>query len=244
VIGYDTQTMLYDDLARGRVDAVLLDQPAAVYYGIGSSLKIFPVSTAHRYGVAMRKGDAKLLAKVNAALAKLIKSGQLRRVYERWGIWNPSWPPLFPTSIQRTTPSPTPMRLSRGARMHLGGEPGSTLTWATSLSSPRRVTTVELSLLSMSIAIALGLVLALMRLYGPLPIYALATVYVEFIRGSPCSSSSSSSSTDCPRSHQAPAVHRAVLGLAMNYGAYEARSTARAYRPSLTRRWKPRSPWA
>ena len=47
------------------------------------------------------------------------------------------------------------------------------------------VTTVELSLLSMTFAIALGLLLALMRLYGPLPVQALATVYVEFIRGSP-----------------------------------------------------------
>src|SRR6185312_7519845 len=90
VVGYDTQTMLYDDLARGRIDAVLMDHPAAVYYGIGSQLKNLPGQFGRiAYGVAIRKGDAKLLAKVNAAIAKLIKNGKLREVYERWGIWNP-----------------------------------------------------------------------------------------------------------------------------------------------------------
>ena len=90
VVGYDTQTMLYDDLALGRIDAVLMDHPAAVYYGIDPRLKNLPGQFGRMsYGVAIRKGEAKLLAQVNAALARLMKSGKLREIYETWGIWNP-----------------------------------------------------------------------------------------------------------------------------------------------------------
>lgn len=55
------------------------------------------------------------------------------------------------------------------------------------LPSLLKATTVTLELTGISIAIGLilGILLALGRLYGNKPIYAIATTYVEFIRGTP-----------------------------------------------------------
>ena len=226
VIGYDTQTMLYDDLALGRIDAVLMDHPAAVYYGIDPRLKNLPGQFGRiAYGVAMRKGDAELLADVNAALSRLIKSGKLRQVYERWGIWNPVMAASFADDIPNDHADPADYRTYLAARgLHLG--------WRAKLDvyasyipllAKGAVTTVELSLLSMSIAIALGLLLALMRLYGPFPVQALATVYVEFIRGSPLLIQLFFIFYGLPAvGIKLDPFAAAVLGLAMNYGAYEA----------------------
>jgi polar amino acid transport system substrate-binding protein len=47
------------------------------------------------------------------------------------------------------------------------------------------VTTIELSVLGMLLAIVLGLVVVLMRLYGIFPLRWFACVYVEVIRGTP-----------------------------------------------------------
>ncbi|HEX4046882.1 MAG TPA: ABC transporter substrate-binding protein/permease [Elusimicrobiota bacterium] len=226
VVGYDTQTMLYDDLALGRVDAVLLDQPAAVYYGIDRRLKNLPGQFGRiAYGVALRKGDPKFLARVNAALARLIKSGKLRQVYERWGIWNPVMAATFIDDHPKVHAAPDAYAAYLAARgIHLGWR-AKVDVYAGYLPLLARgaVTTVELSLLSMTIAIALGLVLALMRLYGPLPAYSLATIYVEFIRGSPLLIQLFFIFYGLPtigiKLHPFTA---AVLGLAMNYGAYEA----------------------
>lgn len=226
VVGYDTQTMLYDDLARGRIDAVLMDHPAAVYYGIGSQLKNLPGQFGRiAYGVAIRKGDAHLLSTVNAALARLIKSGKLRRVYERWGIWNPVMAATFTDDHPKDHAAPDAYKAYLEARgLHLG--------WRAKLDvyegylpllAKGAVTTVELSLISMSIAIALGLLLALMRLYGPWPVQALATVYVEFIRGSPLLIQLFFIFYGLPAvGIKLEPFAAAVLGLALNYGAYEA----------------------
>jgi polar amino acid transport system substrate-binding protein len=226
VVGYDTQTMLYDDLARGRLDAVLMDHPAAVYYGVGSQLKNLPGQFGRiAYGVAIRKGDAKLLAKVNAALAKLIKSGQLRHIYERWGIWNPVMAATFIDDRPNDHMSPFALFDYMSQRgVHLG--------WRAKLDvyegylpllAKGAVTTVELSLISMSLAIALGLLLALMRLYGAWPVQALATVYVEFIRGSPLLIQLFFIFYGLPAvGIKLDPFAAAVLGLALNYGAYEA----------------------
>jgi polar amino acid transport system substrate-binding protein len=45
--------------------------------------------------------------------------------------------------------------------------------------------TVALSVLGMLLAVVLGMPIALMRLYGPMPVRWLALVYVEFFRGIP-----------------------------------------------------------
>ncbi len=226
VVGYDTQTMLYDDLALGRVDAVLLDHPAAAYYGIDPRLKNLPGQYGRMaYAVALRKGDTQRMAKVNVAIERLIKSGQLRHIYERWGIWNPVMATAFLDDLpdQHTEPSAYAAYLkARG--VHLGWRAKlSTYIGYLPLLAKGAVTTVELSLLAMTFAVMLGLTLALMRLYGPLPVRGLASIYVEFIRGSPLLIQLFFIFYGLPAiGIKLSPFTAAVFGLAMNYGAYEA----------------------
>jgi len=226
VVGYDTQTMLYDDLANGRIDAVLMDHPAAVYYGIDERLKNLPGQFGRMaYGVAIRKGDAKLLAQVNAAIARLMKSGKLREIYERWGIWNPVMAAAFTDDKPGQHAEPTELEAYLAAR-------GVKLGWRASFSkyasyvpflAKGAVTTVQLSLLSMAFAILMGLALALTKLYGPKPAALLATVWVEFIRGSPLLIQLFFIFYGLPTiGIKLQPFTAAVLGLAINYSAYEA----------------------
>ncbi|MEK7234435.1 MAG: ABC transporter substrate-binding protein/permease [Elusimicrobiota bacterium] len=226
VVGYDTQTMLYDDLANGRIDAVLLDHPAAVYYGIDPRLKNLPGQFGRMaYGVALRKGEAKLLAQVNAALARLLKSGKIREIYERWGIWNPVMAAAFIDDPPARHVEPTAYADYLAARgIHIGRRAQlAKYAGYVPLLAKGAVTTVELSLLAMSLAIIMGLTLALMKLYGPPPLGALATVYVEFIRGSPLLIQLFFIFYGLPTiGVKLQPFTAAVLGLAINYGAYEA----------------------
>jgi polar amino acid transport system substrate-binding protein len=226
VVGYDTQTMLYDDLALGRIDAVLLDHPAAVYYGIDPRLKNLPGQYGRMaYGVALRKGDTQRTAKVNAAIERLIKSGKLREIYERWGIWNPVMAASFidDRPSHHTEPSAYNAYLeARGVRHGWRAKLYNYLGYIPLLAKGA-ITTIQLSLLAMVFAIILGLTLALMRLYGPFPARALSSIYVEFIRGSPLLIQLFFIFYGLPTiGIKLSPFTAAVLGLALNYGAYEA----------------------
>jgi polar amino acid transport system substrate-binding protein len=84
--------------------------------------------------------------------------------------------------------------------------------------------TVELSVVSMVLAIVLGLGLALVRLYGAAPLRWLATVYVEVVRGTPLLIQLYLIYYGLPDlvGIRLNAFVAAVLGLALNYAAYEA----------------------
>jgi len=78
----------YKDLEEGKVDAVLLDTPIAVAYGASNSkLKNVGESFAEgRYVIAFRNEDKSLRDAVNKALRTLKKNGELKKIYEKWGI--------------------------------------------------------------------------------------------------------------------------------------------------------------
>ena len=67
---YDDEVAAYSDLLNGRIDAVLLDYPIAVYYAAPNpALKLVgPPIGKLRYGIAMRKGDTELEKQVNQSL--------------------------------------------------------------------------------------------------------------------------------------------------------------------------------
>ena len=83
--------------------------------------------------------------------------------------------------------------------------------------------TVLLSVLSMPIAVGLGLLVALGRLYGPARLRALLTAYVEVLRGTPLLLQLYVIFFLLPEvGVDFPPIAAAVLGLAINYSAYEA----------------------
>ncbi len=225
-IGYDEEVHCYGDLALGRIDAVLLDEPIALYYAKPNlDLKLVGGPIGYmEYGIVTRFGNPEFDAKVKKALDKLILDGSIRKILERWNLWNnmtakaweqnplPQTPPVaYEKFIETSWGKRT---LKEKLSNYLGFLP---------LLAKGAVMTLELSIISMILAIALGLGTALSRLYGPAPMKWLAISYVEVFRGTPLLIQLYLIFYGLPHVgiNLDPFV-AAVLGLGLNYGACEA----------------------
>lgn len=169
---YDGQVEPYLDLELGRIDAVLLDLPIAVYYAKPRTKLKFVGSPLGQgeYVIALRKDREALASQIDAALERLAASGELRQIYERWGIWNDDQQALVAAN------GPGRVQEAQG-RWTLGDYLPLLLRGA--------LVTIQISALSMTLAVAIGLPLALARLSGIAPLRLAATAYVEFFRGIP-----------------------------------------------------------
>jgi cystine transport system substrate-binding protein len=84
------------DLAFGRIDAVLNDSLMVAYLLRQSALPIKPgpmVGSGERIGVAFRKGNPQLKAAINRALAQAHADGSLTRLARKWFAQDASRPP-------------------------------------------------------------------------------------------------------------------------------------------------------
>ncbi|HKX26803.1 MAG TPA: ABC transporter substrate-binding protein, partial [Blastocatellia bacterium] len=104
---YDGQINVYEDLASGRLDAVLMDWPIAMYYSRPNPKLKFTGETIEQitYGIGLRKGEAELRKGIDEALKTLIRSGELRQIYEKWGLWNDQTERLFARVSAEPQPS-------------------------------------------------------------------------------------------------------------------------------------------
>ena len=78
----------YLELRNGGVDAVVNDIPTNDYYvataGRGA-VKALPVAlTEEDLGIAVKKGNRTLLARINDGLEKVKKNGEFSRIYRKW----------------------------------------------------------------------------------------------------------------------------------------------------------------
>ncbi len=204
VVLYGGQEEPYRDLQLGRTEAVLLDSVIAARYGLTRpDLELADPDVARgTYVVGLRRGDEDLRDAVNAALAGLESSGELQRIFTRWQL--PQLPPGAPVAVPD---QPPPATFDRAQVMLFLGAAGVTLA---------------ISLLAMALAIPLGLLLALARLYGSAAARLVSHGYIELFRGTPVLLQ-----LYILYYGIAPLVHlsapaAAIVGLALNYGAYEA----------------------
>ena len=210
---YSGQVEPYEDLAIGRLDAVLLDLPIAAYYGKPNPKLRYagrPVGEGF-YGIAMRKGDADLQRAIDEILAKLLISGELKRIYEKWDLWNEAQEKLY-----RNTGEASGYRGLEESRK------APVQTFFPLLLKGAGIT-LFISATSMLFAIALGLFLTLSRLYGRSPFNGLATAYIEIYRGTPLLIQLYILYYGLPNiGISLSPFAAAFLGLGMNYAAYEA----------------------
>ncbi len=226
VVSYGAQNAPYDDLALSRLDAVLMDTPIAVYFGKpNSKLRMAGASVGEcQYGVAIKKDDLRLLGEVNAALARLAQSGELRRIYEDWGLWND------PTARHLGDPRPSVAPAPR-YDAYVKALTGEVTFWTRvkryasylPLLLQGAWTSLYLSVAAMLLAIALGVALAVSRLYGPRPLQLVAYAYVELVRGTPLLIQLYLLYYGLPNlGVEIPPIAAGILGLGLNYAAYEA----------------------
>jgi len=232
VVLYEGQQEPYLDLARGRTEAVLLDHVIADRYGCPlKELRCLPDDVARgHYVLGMGKDAPALQGAVNQALLRLRQTGELERILRRWKLWDARQQPVEAAaagapsvSVARgagALPSPSP---SNAPARHFGA--GHALLFVKGA-----LVTLLISLLSFALASPLGIALATLRLYTGRPGRWLAAAYVEVFRGTPLLLQLYVLYFGLADVVRLGPITAAVLGLALNYGAYE----AEVYRGALS----------
>ena len=195
----------YLDLERGRVRAVLLDNIIAARYGLPRpTLRAAGTLGEGVYAIALRPSEPELLSAVDGALAATTGEGELRRILERWQLWDARQATL--------AGAPAPPVDAAAAAGTLAYVP---------LFVHGAGFTIVISVLAMAIAIAGGLVLSVARRYGGPVVAAAAGVYVELFRGTPVLLQLYVLYYGLAPLLTLDAFTAAVVGLGLNYAAYE-----------------------
>lgn len=82
----------YQDLEKGKVDAVILDTPIAAAYGATQNPELKNVGEPFGEGVyiiAFRQDQVALRDAINGIIRHMKQSGELRAIYEKWNMMSP-----------------------------------------------------------------------------------------------------------------------------------------------------------
>jgi His/Glu/Gln/Arg/opine family amino acid ABC transporter permease subunit len=220
--GYADPVAAYRDLELKRIDAVIMDVPAEVFYVSKSTTLKRATEPFFRgtYNIGLRKGDTALKAEVDAAIDKIMRDGTLEQILRKWGLWNDAQLELHnPLKSGQETASEYDIT-------------SAAFNWREAIWRLARaaVVTVLIAFGSMLIALVLGMPLAVGQWKGPRPIQWLCTVYVEFFRGTPVLVQLLFLYFGLPTiGLTMPGWLTALIGLGLNYAAYE----SQVYRAAL-----------
>jgi len=143
-------------------------------------------------------------------LREAMRDGSLEQIFRRWSVWDPSQLTLFDRVLRSNAMTPAAPATATQA-----------IAYLPSLARAAAVTLL-VSLLSMALAVVVGLALASGRLYGPAWLRVLTTIYIEVIRGTPLLLQLFVIYYGLAGVVRLPAFLAAVLALGLNYAAYEA----------------------
>ena len=234
IVTYDGNTDSMREVETGKLDATLQDTPIATFYGpsFPRLRKVeAPVGRGY-YVVYARKGDRALVSALNEALILMIRNGELERLYRRYDLWDDAQAELktlaesarFYGYAQAVGAAVTEGRLPTEEEVRRQVRPrGWTVVRRYGLTLLQSAgVTVILSVLSFPLAITAGLLIAVGRMYGPGWLRPLLAIYVETLRGTPVMLQLYFIFFFLPEvGINVPAFWTAILGLAVNYSAYE-----------------------
>ena len=226
----DDVSTAYDLVARKQdYDATVQDNPAAIYYvRTKNDVRLRSISERRAdnfYIILTRPGDKQLREDINKVLRKAIQDGTLEAIYGRYGLWNDDQERLHYWTQQPWPPGAE--RFDRGDSDQPRGVDSAAVNWPEvlkmlGLAASR---TILLAITSFPIAILLGLLLAIARLYGPAALRIPCTAYVEIIRGTPLLLQLFLLFYVVPTAFpwfKLTPIEAGIIGLAINYSAYEA----------------------
>ena len=202
---YEGNEEPYRDLALGRLDGVLLDNIIADRYATQQpGLSSLPYDIARgTYVIGIRKGDTALKAAIDAALADMRATGELEQILRKHALWD-----------DRQKTADVGVGVTR-AKRSFDGE----MLWQ--FLSAAWVT-IELTVLAFFIAVPLGMLLAVARVYGGFGSRAIARIYIELFRGTPVLLQLFVIYYGLSDYVKLGPMQAAILGLGLNYAAYEA----------------------
>jgi polar amino acid transport system substrate-binding protein len=249
-----TDAMRATELGVDGIDANVQDLPIWNFYrkDFPQLKSVGPPVGRGFYVALVRKSDRELLAAVNDAVTAALRDGRLRKIFERYGLWN---------EVQSLRALETIADGGFAGMINVGngglaadgsggnesaksgtGE-GTQYSQSQSIRGFRVIRergwflvkaawmTILLSVTAMPLAVTIGLTMALLRLYGKWYVSAPASCYVELVRGTPLVLQlyviyflvPEILKAVFPGSHfSISAFWSAVAGLAINYSAYEA----------------------
>ncbi|MFV0443948.1 MAG: ABC transporter permease subunit [Planctomycetaceae bacterium] len=235
IVNFDgaTDAMHAVELGIDGLDGNLQDLPVWTFYGpefpglkgVGD-----PVGRGYYVGL-VRQGEPELLQAINAAMLSGLQDGSLRKIFAKYQMWNRAQEQRaletdaegrFRGAVSRAESDTAPLddddvqtyQPVRGLKVL------SQRGWLLLQSAGM---TVALSVVAMPLAILIGLLMTLTRLYGPWLLGKLATLYIELVRGTPLVLQLYVIFFLLPEvGLSIPAFWAAIIGLAINYSAYEA----------------------
>jgi polar amino acid transport system substrate-binding protein len=211
-VSYDDDVHPYADLVAHRVDAVLLDNIIAersLRRAGGFVIQPTPVAIGHYVAVLARR-DSALRDSVNAILRARMRDGSLEKSFRAWNVWNGAQA-RYMAAVSSTE-----------ARAAVDRAPAarSPVAYLPSLLRAA-VVTLALSMLAMALAVSAGAGIAAGRVYGSRLVRAALATYVEVVRGTPVLLQLFVLYYGLSNVVRLPAFLAAVLGLGLNYAAYE-----------------------
>lgn len=224
-VSYDDDVHPYSDLLLGRVDAVVLDNvlaDRAMRRNDGLHTHPEALATGH-YVIVSSPEQGDLRDQVNRILADAMRDGTLERIFRTWGVWNEDQADLF----ERTNQGVPGAQGAQGAQSAKGAQSAqgarSAIAWRRYLPSllQAALVTLVLSCAAMALAVLLGVSIATGRVYGGTALRGLLTVYVEVMRGTPVLLQLFVIYYGLAELIRLPAFAAALLGLGLNYAAYE-----------------------
>jgi polar amino acid transport system substrate-binding protein len=213
-VAYENDNFPYSDLVAGRVDAVLLDHIIAersLRRIGGFVIQPEPAATAH-YVAIFASANAALRDSANAILRERMRDGSLEASFRKWGVWDTTQARHFERVLAGAPQSET--LATQSARVRSIGAYIPALLRAAGI-------TLVLSCLSMGLAVTAGIGIAAGRVYGPSAVRVALTVYAEVIRGTPVLLQLFVLYYGLSSVVRLPAFLAAVIGLGLNYAAYE-----------------------
>lgn len=225
VVLYDgnTDAMHGVELDIDGVDATLQDLPIVTFYEAQHpKLKRLGEPLAPGYYVIFtREADAALVKALNDAIVESWRDGSFPQILAKYGMWNETQQRRGLLSDERGNFKLAPELAASESTSQSGG--GKSFWNRVPLLVRAAGMTVFLSVASMPLAIAAGLLIALGRLYGPKFLGRILALYVEVVRGTPLVLQLYLIFFLLPEiGVSLPAVLAAIIGLAVNYSAYEA----------------------
>jgi polar amino acid transport system substrate-binding protein len=217
-VSYDDDVHPYDDVVSGRLDAVLLDHIIAARSSrrtAGLYTEPRPVATGHYIAVLARRNGA-LRDRVDAILEARMRDGTLEAIYRRWNIWDESERSFFARVLRAGASGATvqPQAAKPASRMAM------VASYLPSLLAASLIT-IGLSCAAMALAIAVGVLIATGRVYGHPLVRLVLSTYVEIVRGTPVLLQLFVLYYGLSSVIRLPAFLAALLGLGLNYAAYE-----------------------
>ena len=210
VIGYDGTIDSMEQVRGGVLDAAVLDDCIVAFYAdrFAALRNVDRPFAGGFYTVLTSHRTPRLTAAIDEAIGRLVADGRLKALYDRWDL----------AGRQQMLMLRDAAEIPVARRKNLGELARDTLP----LLLKSAGMTVLLSCLSFPLAVSIGLAVAVGRMYGPVWLRPLLTAYVEVLRGTPLMLQLYAIFFLLPKIGLAlPAVVAAVIGLALNYSAYE-----------------------